>query len=386
MYKKGFVIFLVLLIVMGGMSGVIAPGGGTAHAATTDFAGGTGTGGDPYQIANAFQLNAVRNYLGNTFHFKLTANINLSSYIYGSGWNPIGDAANPFSGYMDGNGFEITKLNINTSTRNEIGLFSRNAGTITNIILKDVNVIGYDRVGGLVGLNAGFISNSYVTGHVYGHNIVGGMVGENDKSIENSYSTGSVEGSQTLGGLVGVNYSGTISKSYATGSVSGNIDVGGLVGYNHKTIANSYATGNVNGNETAGGVVGFNDYSTGPTHSFYDSDTTGQTDKGNGTGKTTKEMKTSTTFSDWDFINDWYILPGQYPQLWSLVALTPGKKAGTTKLTGVVSGMEYKINTGAYTMITDTSVDNIAVELGDLIYIRVQENAQLAPVEKKYSV
>lgn len=42
-----------------------------AYAAVS-FAGGTGLEGDPYQIATAEQLNAVRNYLGAGIYFELT--------------------------------------------------------------------------------------------------------------------------------------------------------------------------------------------------------------------------------------------------------------------------------------------------------------------------
>ncbi|WP_231637817.1 S-layer homology domain-containing protein [Paenibacillus sp. FSL R5-0912] len=122
------------------------------------------------------------------------------------------------------------------------------------------------------------------------------------------------------------------------------------------------------------------------SNSFYDSSTTGQTDTRKGTGKTTAEMQDPTTFSDWDFSEDWYMLPGHYPELWAFIALTPGTNAGTTKLTGVASGMEYKVNTGSYTPIVDTSVDNIVVRLGDKIYLRVKGAAQPAIAEHIRSV
>lgn len=56
------------------------------------------------------------------------------------------------------------------------------------------------------------------------------------------------------------------------------------------------------------------------TNAFYDSTTTGASDAGNGTGKTTAQMKTESTFTGWDFtvagdgtIGDW-IMAG-YPHL-----------------------------------------------------------------------
>gem|GEM_PF-6879201 len=54
-------IFLVLLVVLGTMPGLFANGEGKVYAAVHNFAGGTGTENDPYQIATADQLNNIRN-------------------------------------------------------------------------------------------------------------------------------------------------------------------------------------------------------------------------------------------------------------------------------------------------------------------------------------
>ncbi|OKP94360.1 S-layer homology domain-containing protein [Paenibacillus sp. P46E] len=393
-YQKGLSIFLVLLMVWGGISGVIVPSGGTAHAAG-GFAGGTGSASDPYQIATADQLNEVRNHLDPGLYFKLIADIDLSSY---ANWMPIGveiytansSGGFTFRGNMDGNGYKITNLKIDQPVVvTEVGLFGRSSGNITNMILEDIEVKGTNSLasGGLLSVNYGTISNTYVTGRIVNGINSGGLVNENYGTISNSYALVSVAGAGTIGGLVGNNNSsGSISNSYATGSVAGAGITGGLVGRNDGTIINSYATGNVSGtrNYLMGGLVGYSSNLSGSN--FYDINTTGQTDTGKGTGKTTAEMQDPTTFSDWDFSRDWYMLSGQYPQLWAFIALIPGANAGTTKLTGVASGMEYKVNTGSYTPIVDTSVDNIVVGVGDKIYVRVKGSAQPASAEQTRSV
>jgi hypothetical protein len=72
--------------------------------------------------------------------------------------------------------------------------------------------------------------------------------------------------------------------------------------------------------------VGRKDYGT-ITTSFWDMQTSGQTTSDGGTGKTTTEMQTASTFleADWDFVDEiangtediWWILEGQdYPRLW----------------------------------------------------------------------
>ena len=85
---------------------------------------------------------------------------------------------------------------------------------------------------------------------------------------------------------------------------------GGLVGFiAQSTILNSYSTGSVYttyDNTGSGGLVG-NESATTVQNSFYDATTSGQSDTGKGTGKTTAEMKTEATFTNWDFDTIWDI-------------------------------------------------------------------------------
>ncbi|MFC5404298.1 hemoblobin-interacting domain-containing protein, partial [Cohnella soli] len=309
-----------------------------------DFDGGIGTFLDPYQIATAEQLDAVRNYPDS--HFILTDDIDLSDYASGDGWQPIGDSDTPFQGSMDGDGYVITGLTINRPEEEDedeaVGLFGHtDHAELSNMAIEDAGVTGDSDSGILVGSGIyGTISNSYVEGSVSGNGFVGGLVGYGDhvtisassaavtvngsedapfvgglvgssvgETISNSYATGTVSGDQFVGGLVGYSDSDTISNSYAMGTVSGNSFVGGLVGGNdHGTISNSYANGYVDGTNELGGLVG---YSWGGTvnNSFYDMDATGQDDEGKGDGKSTDEMKTQSTYGDagWDFASTWGI-------------------------------------------------------------------------------
>ncbi|MGG1633009.1 S-layer homology domain-containing protein [Paenibacillus sp. NRS-1760] len=338
---------------------------------------GTGLESDPYQIATADQLNQVRYYLDSGIFFKLTADIDLSGYQAGEGWLPIGDWDTWFKGNMDGNGYTITGLTINRPNHDiPVGLFGYAENSVlSNMKLENVNIIGDEignTVGGLVGyIDNGTVSSSYVTGSVSGAD-VGGLVGWNDETnISGSYFTGSMNGANNVGGLVGRNY-GTVSNSYATGSVSGTLNnVGGLVGWNDGTVSNSYATGSVSGSSEVGGLLGYNKSGT-ISNSFYDSIITSeQLVNGIGIRKTTAEMQTSSTFTDWDFESVWYLVSEQYPQLWAFTALTPGTDYLTTKLIKVANGMEYSLNDVDYTAITGTYADNIIVNAGDTVYVRV---------------
>ena len=193
------------------------------------------------------------------------------------GWEPIGDAEDPFVAVFDGNGNAISNLAISRGLT-DIGLFAaigegaaiRNLGLIDN--LARYSGISNDRVniGGLVGSNdGGSITASYVTGAAASGdgnvNAVGGLVGSHFLgSITASYATGPAAGgdggNDYVGGLVGIQSGGSITASYARGAAAGGGGssdyVGGLVGWgNGGSITASYATG-----PAAGSGTGDNDY------------------------------------------------------------------------------------------------------------------------------
>jgi hypothetical protein len=251
----------------------------------------------------------------------------------GRGWEPIGTSDNQFIGSFDGQGYEIKDFFINRPDEDSAGLFGEvgQEGGTKDIGVVNFNVIGNDYVGGLVGHSDGTVSNSYSTGSVTGQEHVGGLVGHNGGIVNNSYASGSVTGDSRVGGLVGWNQA-TLSNSYSSCSVTGNSSVGGLVGdnwYYEGTVSNSYSTGSVTGGRWVGGLVGVNyygsvtySYSTGRvtgssevgglvgyntdvvSNSLWDTQTSGQATSDGGTGKTTAQMKSITTFSGagWNII------------------------------------------------------------------------------------
>ena len=181
-----------------------------------------------------------------------------------------------FEAIFDAHGYTLSNISINKSDEDYVGLFARvqPEAKINNFRLLNVNVVGGDYVGGLVGENEGEITNSCIvnqddTHKIKGQQRVGGLVGNNAKGIiRNSCATGIVEGMTIVGGLVGSNNStGVIANSYVVGdisesiaiSVAGSTIVGGLVGENvsRSAVVNSYATGKVTG-ARAGGLVGQN--------------------------------------------------------------------------------------------------------------------------------
>ena len=222
-------------------------------------------------------------------------------------------------------------------------LVGGNTGVINNCgAYGIINGTG-NSAGGLVGLNnGGEIKNSYFYGNVKSSGRrIGGLVGRNINGglIEYCNANATVETTNSntaayVGGLVGDNTGGSIiRKSFALGSaiasvgglsgglaggnatsnatiidcwadvaVSSNaIRAGGLVAFNNQaTVSNSYSIGSVVGTTSVGGLCG--DSSTGSiiTNSYYDSQTSGQSDTGKGLPRTTAQLKNGTADS---FIN-----------------------------------------------------------------------------------
>lgn len=115
-----------------------------------NFAGGDGSVENPYQIATARQLDAVRNHLDS--NFVLINDIDLSEY---SNWVPIGGYKNVeegdgLRGSFDGQGHTISNLKMDytitpstdTQCNYHFGLFSDTSLSpeIRNINLKNINI------------------------------------------------------------------------------------------------------------------------------------------------------------------------------------------------------------------------------------------------------
>ena len=154
---------LVLLTILLGSAIPLAP----APVAAQEFAGGDGSEGDPFQIANWTHLNNVRGYLDACFILLNDLDEETGDYAgladetanSGLGWEPIGTSDNKFTGGFDGQGYEIADLVINRTTEDYVGLFGcvGDGGTVGSLGVADCDVAGDDDVGPLVGSNRGTI-------------------------------------------------------------------------------------------------------------------------------------------------------------------------------------------------------------------------------------
>jgi hypothetical protein len=307
------------------------------------YSGGSGIETDPYLISTAADLHELAatsaDWTGGK-QFVLTKDI---TFLLGEFLNnPIGNDSLQFDGTFDGAGFCIRGLTLSGTDCQ--GLFGYTSGSaqIKDLGVEDATINCRSYGGILVGRKTGgTITNCYSTGSVSGQgdssvNYLAGLVSFNiSGTITDCYSTASVSGqggssADSLGGLVGKNYA-TISNCYSTGSVSGQGDtfvlyLGGLVGLNSSngTITDCYSTGSVSGQADSvsdlGGLVGEDTGGTISATSFWNTETSGMAASDGGTGITTAQMKTRSTFDNptagWDFTDTWQMTEGvSFPYL-----------------------------------------------------------------------
>jgi hypothetical protein len=148
------------------------------------------------------------------------ADIDLS----GRAWAPIGSGEAAFSGTLDGNGFSIKNLAVDTAL-GYAGLFGYNSGLLFDIRLENATVSGTSYAGGLVGCNTGEIIDCSVSGvSVTGNGSTGGLAGcnyGNEAEIKDSSAAIAVNGANGVaGGFVGIVYAGAVENCTASGNVS----------------------------------------------------------------------------------------------------------------------------------------------------------------------
>ena len=172
--------------------------------------------------------------------YILMNDINLS----GVDWTPLGE----FKGTLDGNGYSIKNLTINTPDEDYVGLFSKlNKATIKNLGIENANITGGNNVGVLAGRDEesdswSEITNSYFSGNVNGQNSIGGIIGSSKRSLfENIRSEVNVTGNYYVGGFVGNTKMNHFDESIAAGKVTGSSYTGAFVGYTYNESGiNSY--------------------------------------------------------------------------------------------------------------------------------------------------
>lgn len=270
--------------------------------AAADFAGGSGTEADPYQITDGAQLAKIAKDVENgtvykDAYFRLENDIDLSAHR----WNPIGvykwyeggaTENKTFAGFLDGNGKTIKGLIVDERTdKNSAGLFGNirdNAGAATNVGVKDLNIVdariyamdeGMEQsssaiLAGFVMANSGHtirfddisVSGTIINTRVGKAMISGGLIGQACRvTANNCRADVTIEGGDNIGGFVGMDASSTYTNCKVTGKVTGLWAIGGFVGYageadsaTMSTFDNCIAKVDVVANEwRAGGFAGY---------------------------------------------------------------------------------------------------------------------------------
>ena len=161
-------------------------------------------------------------------------------------WTPIGANDYFYAGTFNGNGYAVSGLYFDNSSRDGVGLFGVvQNGTVKNVGVVDSYINGKQWVGGVVGeILGGTIRNVYNAGFVSGSSNVGGVVGYVNfgTKVGNAYNKGPVSGDESVGGVVGYFLGGEVINVYSTGSVSGTKNnIGYVVGrFDGNDVTNGY--------------------------------------------------------------------------------------------------------------------------------------------------
>lgn len=298
---------------------------------------GDGTAGNPWQIAtldNLYWLSQTPAEWGEGKYFVQTADIDAaatSTWDSNKGFSPIGNDDTKFVGNYDGQEHSITGLTINRETSNDQALFGiTDGGALSNIKLINATVSGLNYVGILSGFCHSTVYNCSATGTVSGYDLVGGLVGFMKKNMNQSYANVAVSCTSSSntsagGGLIGnLDTYVNIRNCYALGAVTATNAsyVGGLIGMvpYESNVYSSYSTGSVSSSGTnVGGFIGGLDDNGGSASiiedCYWDTQTSGLNISAGGTGKTTAEMQTQSSYTNWDFDRIWGISVGNYPVL-----------------------------------------------------------------------
>ena len=210
-----------------------------------NFKNGTGTSNDPYLIENyddMKKLSAVTKTQTEKKYYKLTTDLNYSNKHY----YMVGTKKQPFKSVLDGGAHTLS--NIGVYGYDYVGLFGYISGisssdyaTIIGLNVENINVIGNNYVGGIVGYVDKFstIKEVTVSGYIKGTgNYAGGIIGSSQSytKVTSVIVNANVEGNNYVGGLAGSGisiYSGIVES----GEIKGTNYVYGSGRY----ISNTYA-------------------------------------------------------------------------------------------------------------------------------------------------
>ncbi len=229
---------------------------------------GNGTESNPYEICSKEQITQLATNVGSpgyqSAHFRQCANIDYE----GSTHTPIGDEGSTFAGTFDGNGYQISNVQINGSAKH-LGFF----GAVSGATLKNLNFVSplmtvtegttisagvLAGVAGHTSITSVIISNGTLSGSTGLDSLaLGGLLGAGSAvTIQNSKIEVDITAQSSFaGGVAGHAVTCTLTGVTVMGNIVGNV-AGGLIGLSKgSTISSSLVTGRITGNESAGGLI-----------------------------------------------------------------------------------------------------------------------------------
>ena len=268
---------------------LVMPAANTTIGLDTDLTlipwAGSGTETDPYVIKYTSQLDQLADSVnnGNAYkdtYFQLGADL---TYDHTTKWDdaastennytPIGYYINsvwnrPFRGHFDGKDHTISGIRIyaggsNTGVDDNKGIFgciSKNA-VVTGITLNDARIVGYSRVGGIVGCNDGetsYYGNTIYYGEtIYDNSPQGGTITK--CVVTDSVAIHIVQPNFSYGGIVGYN-SGTVTHCVSSVQMSAAAGItprycGGIAGSNYNQTKMNQAIATLEDNLVVGAVI-----------------------------------------------------------------------------------------------------------------------------------
>lgn len=232
-----------------------------------------------------------------------------------SNWTPIGTFDNPFKGTFDGAGYTVSGMMINRESTEDVGFF----GTIYGATITHLTVSGNITVG----------TSALIDNHDY-H--IGGICAyaDGNSTIEKCTNKSNIKVADNdveaywptiyIAGIVGAVNSGSISDCLNTGSITSDeaypgAYVGGITSVltGGQSVKNSVNVGQVTGGAYTGGIVAGGIAGRAPVNSY--SMNVPVMGGPNPVVTSADDMKTQSTFVNFDFDTVWELTNGMYPTL-----------------------------------------------------------------------
>lgn len=295
---------------------------------------GDNTLASPCMITNCTQLQNMT--LDLTGHYALNNSfdcIATNSWNGNTGFMPIGNLSNKFSGSLDGRNNTISNMFINDSAYFVSLLGYVDGANVTNLGL--INISFHTTTNGAGGIwadasSTSYISRSFVTGNIIGQQTIG-MIAGSDAVIDDCYANGTINGTSGIGGISGIlsQISDRVNNSYSDVNITCSSICGGVTGFlSHSSskVVNSFTSGSVMNVSSSqiGAIVGLNSGTI--TNSYWynytnilrcasNSGETGCTATLNNSYYQHNVYPDNQPMSQWDFYGVWQEREFDYPSL-----------------------------------------------------------------------